>query len=100
MKFNIENLQDIFKLTKELAIGLKRLNLLDNFTGGEIEIQIDASSEKKVRNSLTFVPTRYIIVDQTGNGLITRGTTPWSSNFLYFQNHGANSVTAKIFLMR
>jgi len=100
MKFNIENLKNIGKLAKELAVGLRRLAFIDNFEGFEIDVTIPATSTATVRNQLSFVPSRYIILSQEGNGLITKSTTAWTLDFLYFYNNGAASVTAKIFVMR
>lgn len=100
MKFNIENLKEIGRLTKELAAGLRKLTLPNNFQGFEVNVTIPATSEQSVRNSLNFVPTRYIILSQTGNGLITKSsTTAWNLNKLYFYNHGSATVDAKIFIM-
>lgn len=100
MKFNIENLRNIGGLAKELAVGLRKLAFANNFEGFEVEATIPASSTVSIRNQLNFVPTRYIILSQTGNGLVTKAPTPWTNNFLYFTNNGAAEVVATIFVMR
>jgi hypothetical protein len=100
MRFNIENLKEIRKLVKELAVGLRRLAFKDNFEGFEVDITIPASSTISVRNQLPFIPSRYIILSQMGNGLVTKSTIAWTLDFLYFHNNGAAEVTVKIFVMR
>lgn len=81
-------------------MGLRKLNFINNFEGFEIDATIAAGSTVTIRNQLNFVPTRYIILSQTGNGLVTKATTPWTLNYIYFTNNGAASVDAKIFVMR
>lgn len=100
MKFNLERLRDFAKLTRELAVGLRDLTFADNFRSFEKVVTIAATTEEQIRNELSFIPTRYIIVSQEGNGLITKGTTEWSSNFLYLYNNGAASVTATVIFFR
>lgn len=100
MKFNIENLKDIRKLAKELAVGLRRLAFNDNFEGFEVKLTIPASSTITVRNQLSFIPSRYIILSQEGNGLITKSSTAWTLNYLYFDNNGSNEVTTTMYIMR
>ena len=68
--------------------------------GFETTVTISATSELEIRNELTFEPTRYIILSQTGNGLITKGTSTWTSNNIYLYNNGAESVTLTVFFMK
>lgn len=100
MKFRIEALQTIQQLIKELSTGLRRLTFSDNFESFETTVTITATSELGVRNQLTFRPTKYMIVSQSGNGLITKGTTVWTDDTLYFYNNGASDVEATILFFR
>lgn len=100
MKFNLERIEDIINLTRQLAVGLRDLTFSDNFRGFEQEVTISATSEARVRNTLNFIPSRYIIVSQTGNGVVTKGTTEWSDDFLYLYNNGAVSVTVTVQFFR
>ena len=99
-KFNIERIQDVINLTRELAVGLRDLTFSDNFAGTETEVTIAATSEAQIRHNLNKIPTRYIILSQTGNGLVTKGTTEWDSNFAYLYNNGATSVTIKVKILK
>lgn len=99
-KFRIIGLRDIVNLIKELDRGLRDINFVDNFDSFEVEVTIPNSSELEIRNQLTIIPTRYIIVSQSGNGLVTKGTTTWTKDFLYLYNNGSVSVTAKIIFFR
>lgn len=99
MKFTLDNVYELRQLIKHLSSGLRRLTLSDNFQGTEIQILIPAGSELKVRNPLQFVPNRYIIVSQTGNSNIVKSNT-WTSDFLYFTNHGIEDSNATIQLLR
>lgn len=99
-KINLERLKDITNMAKQLAVALRTLTFSDNFDSYEEEITIAATSEARIRHDLNVTPTRYIIVSQSGNGLITKGTTDWTENFAYFYNNGGVSVTVKIVILK
>ena len=100
MKFNIERIEDIINLTRQLAIGLRDLTFGDNFKSFETEVVISATSEARVRNTLNLMPTKYIIVSQEGNGLVTKSDTLWNDNFLYLYNNGAEEVTITVIFLK
>lgn len=100
MKFSLENLFDFKQLLRHLSAGLSKLSLSDNFEGFEITLVIPASSELKFRNQLNFIPSKYIVLFQQGNGLVTAGVSKWTSDFLYMKNWGLNEVTIKLYFMR
>jgi len=100
MKFNLERLEDIINLTRQLAVGLKKLNFSDNFESFEETVTISATSEYRFRNTLNLKPTRYIIVNQDGNGLITKGTTAWSNDYVYLYNNGSVDVTITVVFLK
>ena len=92
MKFSIDRIFTLRPLLKELATGLKRLTFVENFESFETgTTTLAANTETAIRNELDFIPTKMIILKQTGNALITAGTTEWTSNFLYIQNHDASN---------
>ena len=99
MKFNIESLGSLKQLIRELSTGLYKLTLEDNFEGFDTTQVITSGSEAKIRNELKFIPTRYIITMQEGNGNVTKSNT-WTSDFLYMTNHGPDSVTVTIRFLR
>jgi hypothetical protein len=96
VKFRIEGLNSLKSLVKELALGLRNLTFGDNFNGFVKEVTISATSEAAIRNELQYIPNYFIILSQSGNGLLTKGSTDWSSDYLYIYNNGAVSVTATI----
>jgi hypothetical protein len=100
MKFSFENLSKLKELLVELATGMQRLDLNNNFEGFQEDTTILAMNELKIRNKLQYIPTKYIIIDQEGGSLVTRGSTPWTKDFLYMENHGSADVTVSIFFMR
>lgn len=97
MKFSLDTVFDIKQLLKELRTGLGKLDLVNNFQGFEIDVTIAANTEAKIVNQLTFIPTRVIILGQTGNALVTKSTTVWTTSHLYMINHDStNSATVKL----
>lgn len=102
MKFRTAVLTDLPKLVKELAIVLKEISFEDNFTSFLVEDQaLPANTEVKIRNQLKLRPSKYLIVKQTGNALVTAGDTAWDDNFLYIKNHdAANAATASILFIK
>lgn len=101
MKFSLERLFQINLLIKELAVGLKRLDFINNFESFETTVTIPANTEYSIRNELSFIPTKMLIMLQTGNALVTSGTTAWTSDYLYLKNHsGANSAVVKVLFFK
>lgn len=85
---------------KDLEIGLKRLDFINNFRSFSVEVTIPATSEVSIKNMLApSIPSLYLIGRQTGNGLITDGPTEWSENRLYLYNNGATEVVATIIFL-
>lgn len=85
---------------KDLEIGLKRLDFINNFRSFSVEVTIPATSEVSIKNMLApSIPSLYLIGRQTGNGLITDGSTEWSENRLYLYNNGATEVVATIIFL-
>ena len=100
MKFNLERLEDIVNLTRQLAVGLRDLTFGDNFTSFEETVTITATSEHRFRNQLNSIPSKYMIVMQEGNGLVTKGTSTWTDDFIYLYNNGAVSVTITVIFFK
>ena len=101
MKFALESARTLPALIRKLTVGLKKLSFTENFDSVDVEdIEIASGSEVTVRNKLTYIPTKYIITSQTGNGLITKGDTPWTRSALYFKNNGTEKVTISVTFMR
>ena len=101
MKFGLESVSTLSALIRKLVVGLTRLDLIDNFDSViEEGIEIPSGTEITIRNKLTYTPTKYIITSQVGNGLITKGTTLWSSSVVSFKNNGTETVTINVILMR
>lgn len=98
MKFNLQGLT-LEEVISILEINLNKLNFIDNFEGFETDIVIQPNSTITVRNNLTFVPSRYIILSQEGNGLITK-TGTWTRNSLYLKNNGTEEVNLKVMFLK
>ena len=101
MKFNLATKADMAQVVRELSNGLSKLDLNDNFTGWQITSTIAAGAELQLVNQLqSGVPTKMVIVRQTGNGLVTDSGTPWTSDFVYIKNNGSVTVTVTIIFMK
>ena len=85
---------------RDLFIGLRRLSFEDNFESFEYSGAIAATTEISVPNRLTFIPSRYIVVDSTGGAIVGRGPTSWTSDRLFIKNYSATATVAKIVFMR
>ena len=108
MKFNLSSARDLVDLAKKLTVGLTRLTIQDNMEGFTVEdLAITAGSTVTIRNKLTSTPTRYIIVAQEGNGLLTKTalqdgkeTIQWNNENVYIKNNGKETVKATVVFMR
>jgi len=100
MKFNLGSAKDLKELAKKLMAGLTKLNFEDNVEHQLLEDKvIIAGSTVSIENKLTFIPSKYIIVSQEGNGLVTK-TGTWTNKTMYLKNNGAQNVTISVLFMR
>lgn len=99
MKFRLEGLKEIGRIVKELAIGLRNLDLSNNFDSFVISDIIVSSGTIIVRNQLDSLPTHWIVTDTDGDGIISRGST-WDTNYLSFKNNGTIDATVKIIVFK
>ena len=99
MKFRLEALRTIEQLIKELSTGLRRLTFSNNFESFETTVTIPATSTVIIPNQLTFRPTKYIIVSQTGAGQVTK-EADWTDNQLFLYNNGGSIVTITVIFFR
>ena len=81
-------------------VGLRDLTFDDNFRSFEVDVELAATTEVRVRNELSFVPKRYIIVSQEGAGQVTKGTSTWTDDNVFLYNNGAVTVTIKVIFFR
>lgn len=101
MRFRLEVIKDLKTLIKDLSLGLRDLNFTDNFKTFEWTGTLTASvTDYQIRHSLTIIPTKYIIVHQTGNAFITAGSTAWDSNFVYMTNNTATDAVVTIIFFK
>jgi hypothetical protein len=99
MRFRLQSLLgDIRSLVKELENGLRKITIPENHAGFEVEVIIPAATEIRIINQLQVVPSGYIIRSQTsGNNVVSKGTSEWTTDFVYLLNNGASEVTVKVF---
>jgi hypothetical protein len=80
---------------------LKNLTLRDNF-GAQFfeELTLTSGQEISLPHSLKSTPKYRIIVRQRGNGLITDGSQLWTDTQIFFKNHGPDTVTFTVAILR
>ena len=107
MKFNLGSAKDLQELIKKLTHGLTKLTFVDNMETFESTFTVAAGRTVTIRNKLTSVPTKYIILSQEGNGLLTKTvfkdgkeTINWNSENVYIKNNGQETVKATVLFMR
>lgn len=115
MKFSLEDISDVSSLVTELAPGLRELNLEDNVEGFlKKDLKFLPLEKKAIANEAKFIPTKFIVVNQIGNGVISRQyaiartvdkdrfPTPkdWTQTQLFLVNTGREAVIVSIYFMR
>jgi hypothetical protein len=82
---------------KDLESALRRLDFQNNFGSFEVTVTIPATTELRIPNQMApVVPSRRIVVRQSGGGAITDGTSTWDREAVYLYNTGASSTTIKV----
>ena len=114
MKFNLSTAKNLIDLITKLSIGLGKITFEDNTESFKAEnVSIKNGKTVTIRNELTFITSKYIIVNQEGHGLVTKGRLAdtndantfrreldWDINTVYLKNHGPNDVTVTVIFMR
>lgn len=101
MRIGISNAKSLSSLTRLLETILGRLSLIDNFESFEVQdIEITSGDEVTIGNKLTTIPSKYIVVGQIGNGVISKGDTQWTTKYLYIKNNGPDTVKVSIIFLR
>lgn len=62
----------------------------DNFESFEAEVEIAPGVETRIankfgRDKIPFIPRYYLVVNKTGNGLVTAGDNAWTSDNIYLK---------------
>lgn len=105
--FATTTVQDIIKYLsvdlaialRELSVGLKKLDFLENYESFKVSVSIPATSELAIRNELRdgTIPRFRIVVKGGANAQhIVDGTTAWTSDFVYLYNTSASTATADV----
>lgn len=92
------------KESAERATQLRRLTFEDNFESAEVELSIAASTEVTITNPFRRsgrIPSKWIIVDDRGSGILKKGSATWTVDLLSFQNVSSlSTVDATVLLLR
>lgn len=92
---------DLIYILRELTNGLTKLSLNDNFESFESDVSIAAGQELEIRNELDAIPSKWIIINNSGNSyLIEKGTTEWTLDFVYLMNNGGSTASATILFLK
>lgn len=86
---------DLASSLRDLRQGLKKLNFSDNFDGWVQELEIPATSEKKITNRLGSIPN-YRIILRSNSSTVVDGDTAWSKDFVYLKNTSATAATITV----
>lgn len=81
MIVNLKGASDIGKLVKTLELAFTSLSFEDNMESFVATVSLQPNKPTSIGNKLTFVPSKFIIVNQTGRGLIQKGGS-WSKESL------------------
>ena len=101
MKFSFANMSKVIEIVEELAVGLVSLSFDDNFKSFTAQdVNIKAGKVARITNDLKTIPSKYVIVDQTGASIVTRSKEDvWTTENVYIKNNGSEDVTVDIVFM-
>lgn len=91
---------DLASAFREIMLVARRISFADNFEAFESSGVIAAGEELGFRNELNFIPSRRLVLRQSGGGAIIDGDTPWNINNLYLKNTGTDDATVTVVFMR
>ena len=102
MKFSFANIENIYELIQELMTGVTRLSFDDNFESFEVkDVSIKSGDVASITNSLTVIPSKYIITAQEGGSIVAKtNTNRWNTDTVYLKNYGTDDVTISVIFMK
>lgn len=101
MRFSFQNVKNLSNLMAELSVGLNKLDFINNFESFEAIVTIPPVTVLRIRNELTFIPSKRIIARQDADASISDSATKWSKDFVYLENHHAtNTVNLTVIFLR
>lgn len=90
---------DLANSLRDLATGINKLKLTENFEGFQATFEFSGIEEKAFRHNVGFIPSQRIIV-RASSPDICDGVTPWSRDFVYMRKTGAGAGSATILFLR
>jgi hypothetical protein len=93
-------IEEYNEMVKYLNFLIKSLSLQSNFDGQVIDVEIDATTNKRIYHKLGIVPKYRLILRQEGNGLLSDIPLEWNDKFVTIRNNGAVQVKATILLLK
>lgn len=97
---------DLWSWARDLVSGMVKMNFLENFESFRVDnLIISAGSEVSIYNQFKnringAIPSSRVIVRQQGNGVITDGTTAWTSEAVYLKNEGPSEVKISVIFFK
>ena len=93
-------IEEYNEMVKYLNFLFKSLSVQSNFDGQVIDIEIPATTNKRIPHRLGIVPKYRLILRQEGNGLLSDIPLEWTDKFVTIRNNGAVQVKATILLLK
>jgi hypothetical protein len=90
---------DLANSLRDLATGLNKLRLTENFEGFEATFSFSGNDEQSFRHNLGVIPTQRIIVRASTQDIVD-GDTAWSKDYVYLKKTTAGSGTATVIFLR
>lgn len=81
-------------------IMFRKLSMRFNFDCQLIEAEFAASQTLRIPHKLGVKPNHRLILNQSGNGLLTDVASEWTDTYVTMQNNGSVAVTAVIMLIK
>jgi hypothetical protein len=103
----VEKDEDLDKVIERLNLTIEYLNYImkslsfsANFNGYVATATIPATSSVKIQHFLGVKPKYRLILNQTGNGVITDIPSEWTDKVISLYNNGASEVTVTLLIAR
>jgi len=93
----IESLNDIIGYWN---VYFRKLSMRNNFDCQLLNVEFDASATVRIPHKLGVKPNHRLILNQSGNGLLTDVASEWTDTYVTMVNNGAVTVNAVIMLIK
>jgi len=92
---------DLSSSLRNLEIILGNLDFSNNFKFFSKSVSLSSGEELEIDNELKEIPSFFLVCNVSdSDGVVTKGSSSWTSSKLYVKNQGSDSLSATLLFFK